>query len=52
MNQCDGCNAGLMLVGGMHVDKDGSLFMICQRSRYTEAVKKMMHKSRESLRRK
>lgn len=39
-NQCDGCMSGLPLVGGTHVDSNGTPVMVCQRSRYTESEKK------------
>lgn len=36
-NMCDGCMAGLPLEGGIHVSKDGTLVMVCQKSRYTDS---------------
>jgi hypothetical protein len=33
MNQCDGCQSGAGLRGGLHID-EGCGFMVCQRGRY------------------
>lgn len=35
-NQCDGCMAKMPIVGGIHIDKNGNLFMVCTKRRYIE----------------
>lgn len=35
-NQCDGCRQGAPLRDGLHVDKNGSAFMGCEKGRYQD----------------
>jgi hypothetical protein len=35
INNCDGCQSNAPLKDGYHLDKDGKVYMVCQKSRYT-----------------